>query len=158
MEMQVALQRAAMAQWVEITDWKAEDVGGGERRSFEQIARRLDDERRGVVRQSVPPEPRRLWIQCTVTNPTNFPLVLQHPQITLSLVPGVPSYAIQISVDGDKSRMTPKSTRVIREWIDIEESHWEQFVNGNLMVYVRGNLDFMDAMEDLQPEVIYGNA
>jgi hypothetical protein len=54
--------------------------------------------------------------------------------------------------------MTPKSTRVIREWIDIEESHWEQFVNGNLMVYVRGNLDFMDAMEDLQPEVIYGNA
>ncbi len=128
-ERQVAVQEVAMTQWIDVKSWRCEPTALPDGESFiKQMAVYFD-----------------------VENPTSFPLVIPGGNINLTLGNGTVR-----CFTGDGARLNPRQPQIKDVPLRMTDEQSRQYMEGEVMVNVEGQLNFVDVLGRKQPHPVHG--
>jgi hypothetical protein len=128
-EKQVALQEVAMTQWIEVKNWRCEPTA-------------LPDDV-SLINQ--------MTVSFDVENPTTFPLVIPCGNINFTLGSGTTR-----CFTGDGARLNPRQPQIKEIMFRMTEDQSTQYREGEVMVNVEGQLNFIDVIGKKQPHPVHG--
>jgi hypothetical protein len=141
---QADLMEVAYQQWIDVSNWQCAA-------RFATAAAPTPAQQFGFENQSVTVE--AVTVVFEVQNPTDYPLIIPSGQINLTLQNEV---GTTHCFTGDGARLNPKQVQVKDVPFRLTENQSAQYVGGELLISVEGQLDFIDVLGRKQPHPIHG--